>query len=69
MSDLPTGKQQVDGPGFDSLVHDVFGLNIRGVRTVWDTTFRPSRTFSAARSADWLGTVSSGLEIRLKGGA
>lgn len=63
MSDLPTGKQQVDGPGFDSLVHDVFGLNIRGVRTVWDTTFRPSRTFSAARSADWLGRYTPSIRL------
>lgn len=57
------GSMGPDRLGFDSLLHDMFGLNIRGLRTVWDTTFRPSRTFTAARDPDWLHRYTPSIRL------
>lgn len=39
--------------GSDELIEDVFGLNVRGLRTVRDMFARPSLVYDAARTADW----------------
>jgi len=40
--------------GFDSLLEDVFGLNIRSFRSIGTLFTRPHKYFEAARDADWL---------------
>lgn len=40
-------------PDFDSLLSDLFGLNVRGARTLWDLLARPKRVFDSARVYDW----------------
>ena len=40
-------------PDFDSLLSDLFGLNVRGARTLWDLFARPKRVFESARIFDW----------------
>ena len=40
-------------PDFDSLLSDLFGLNVRGAKTLWDLFARPKRVFESARVFDW----------------
>lgn len=40
-------------PGWDSMIEDIFGLNIRGARTLWDVFVKPKPVFVAARNANW----------------
>ncbi len=40
-------------PGLDALAEDVFGLNIRGLKTIWHLIVDPKKVFTAARDADW----------------
>jgi len=42
-----------DKPGFDSLVEDLFGLNVRGLRTVGQLFISPKQVFESARVPDW----------------
>lgn len=44
------GQRQL---GSDDLFEDIFGLNVRGLRTAVDTFVRPSQVFAAARQPDW----------------
>lgn len=39
--------------GWDALLDDVFGLNVRGFRTMWASLFNPARVFEAARDPAW----------------
>ena len=39
--------------GADALAEDVFGLNVRGLKTMRDAVLRPGVVFAAARSRDW----------------
>lgn len=39
--------------GNSDLVEDVFGLNLRGLRTIWDMFRRPSTVYTAARDRAW----------------
>lgn len=51
MSD--TANSQRSKLGFDALIEDLFGLNIRGLATIRDIFWRPRTVFEAARSPDW----------------
>ena len=39
--------------GMDDLAEDMFGLNIRGVHTLWALLRKPGDVFAAARKPDW----------------
>ncbi len=39
--------------GISDLAEDVFGLGLRGVKTIWMTIRNPRRLFRAARHPDW----------------
>ncbi|KCZ54428.1 hypothetical protein HY29_14310 [Hyphomonas beringensis] len=58
MSDFHAPKpDQTDSsrqPDLDDMMEDVFGLNIRAGKTVWDLFRRPAKVFSAARTPDWM---------------
>jgi hypothetical protein len=40
-------------PTFDSLIEDVFGLNVRGLKTLGQLFAGPKKVFESARVADW----------------
>ncbi|MEM1379682.1 MAG: hypothetical protein AAGH41_03555 [Pseudomonadota bacterium] len=52
-----------DQLGLDELVDDVFGLNVRGLKTIIDTLVRPRLVFDAARQADWSGAYTPSLRL------
>ncbi len=39
--------------GYDSLLEDLFGLNIRGLKTIWALFRRPHEYFIAAKDRNW----------------
>ena len=40
-------------PTLDSFIEDAFGLNIRGLKTLWHLIIAPKRVFESARVTDW----------------
>lgn len=40
-------------PNFDSLIEDVFGLNVRGLKTLGQLFVGPKKVFESARVSDW----------------
>jgi len=53
-------RDRLDRLGSDALVEDLFGLNIRGVRTIWTMLARPRSAYEAAlaspqRPISWSG--------------
>ncbi|MEZ5998269.1 MAG: hypothetical protein R3B98_06210 [Hyphomonas sp.] len=50
--------------GWDDMLEDVFGLNIRAGKTVWELFSRPGRVFAAARTPDWAnGTYTPSVRV------
>ncbi|MFN3213099.1 MAG: hypothetical protein ACE37M_08340 [Henriciella sp.] len=50
-------------PDFDSLLADLFGLNIRGVKTLYDLFRRPKAVFESARVFDWRSKYTPTLRL------
>lgn len=61
MSEKQTDREEKLGNS--ELLEDIFGLNIRGLRTIWDMFVRPAQVFAAARSADWRGTYTPSIRL------
>ena len=40
-------------PTLDSFIEDAFGLNIRGLKTLWHLIIAPKRVLESARVTDW----------------
>lgn len=53
MRDEPNPNSANEKPDFDSLLSDLFGLNVRGAKTLGDLLLRPKRVFESARVFDW----------------
>ncbi|MCI4646205.1 MAG: hypothetical protein MRY64_15595 [Hyphomonadaceae bacterium] len=53
MSDVSQPLRQPEKVGFDHLADDVFGLSLRGLRTIKDAFLRPAVFFATAREPDW----------------
>ena len=53
MPDRLEAISAVARPGFNALLEDVFGLNVRGLRTLRDLYVHPRRVFDSARVIDW----------------
>lgn len=49
--------------GFDQLVEDLFGLNIRGFSTIGQMFVAPSKGFEAARDPDWQGRFTPSVRL------
>ncbi|MEL6258307.1 MAG: hypothetical protein AAFQ67_04530, partial [Pseudomonadota bacterium] len=56
-------RQGVAEPDLDELIQDAFGLNIRGVQTLWALLAHPSRVFTAAQSIDWAGRFTPSIRL------
>ncbi len=52
-TDRNTEESARKKPGLDALVEDIFGLNIRGLKTIWHLFKKPSEVFAAARDLHW----------------
>lgn len=50
---LPEQQAKVSKIGFDSLLEDIFGLNIRALKTISILFRKPHDYFLAARTVDW----------------
>lgn len=53
MSDHTNIAEADNKPGFDSLIEDLFGLNVRGLKTVGQLFISPRQVFESARVPDW----------------
>ncbi len=49
--------------GWDALLDDVFGLNVRGFRTLWASLFNPAKVFEAAHDPNWLGRYTPAIRL------
>lgn len=49
--------------GWDALLDDLFGLNVRALATLWVSVTQPSKLFTAARDVDWLGKYTPSIRL------
>lgn len=49
--------------GWDALLDDLFGLNVRALRTIGVSVTAPARLFQAARDQDWLGRYTPSIRL------
>lgn len=61
MSDALPSK--VTKPGYDDLLEDVLGLNVRGIKTLWTSIFKPRLYYQASRDADWAGKFTPSFRL------
>ncbi len=54
MSDDASNQVKSHKVGGDDLIEDVFGLNLRGLKTLWVMFASPRRGYEAARTPDWM---------------
>ena len=53
MNEVKSAEISSETPSLDSLFEDVFGLNVRGLRTIYQLIVSPKTVFESARVADW----------------
>lgn len=46
-------EKKTEKSSFDDLAEDIFGLNIRGIKTIWMLFANPAAVFEAAMASDW----------------
>ena len=63
MAEDANEKQAHQKPDVDSLIADLFGLNIRGAKTLIDLFVRPKRVFESARINDWQGQYTPTVRL------
>jgi len=49
--------------GFDNLVEDLFGLNAKAFRSIWDSFLRPKAYAAAANLEDWSGRFTPSVRV------
>ena len=54
MSDDESNQLKSRKVSGDDLIEDMFGLNLRGLKTLWVMFVSPRRGYEAARSPDWM---------------
>ena len=54
MSDDESNQLKSRKVGGDDLIEDMFGLNLRGLKTLWVMFASPRKGYEAARSPDWM---------------
>lgn len=58
------GEDDMTRPaGWDALADDVFGLNVRGFRTMWASLVNPAKVFEAARDPGWLERYTPAIRL------
>ena len=56
---------KADVVGFDDFLEDLFGLNIRGLKTLWISFRSPRSYYKAATSPNWLGLFTPSFRLFL----
>ena len=56
-------NKTVDGLGIDDLVEDLFGINLRGLSTIWILIRRPWLYFEAAKTPKWQDRYTPSLRV------
>lgn len=56
-------KPQASRIGFDSLLEDMFGLNIRGLKSIATTFTKPAEYYRAADHPDWLDRYTPSFRV------
>lgn len=60
----PVAQQpQIDRIGFDSLLEDLFGLNIKGLKTIWTLMVSPAKYFQAAKTREWMDKYTPSFRV------
>ncbi|KCZ95828.1 hypothetical protein HHI_03617 [Hyphomonas hirschiana VP5] len=49
--------------GWDALLDDLFGLNVRALATLWVSCTQPSKLFTAARDQNWLDRYTPSIRL------
>ncbi|PHS39006.1 MAG: hypothetical protein COA91_06670 [Robiginitomaculum sp.] len=49
--------------GFDDFLEDLFGLNIRGLKTIWVSFYSPKKYYAAAHTSDWHGKYTPSFRL------
>ena len=58
------GDDDITRPaGWDALLNDLFGLNVRALRSLTASLASPARLFEAARDPDWLGRYTPSIRL------
>ena len=52
-----------DRPDLDALVSDLFGLNVRGAKTLAHLVIKPAQVFASARVNDWQGRYTPTVRL------
>ncbi len=64
---MPNNKEQkplkADIASFDNFLEDMFGLNIKGLKTLWICFINPKRYYQAAWSTDWEGKYTPSFRL------
>lgn len=65
VSETPAGAQPLkqDRPGLDAFAEDIFGLSLRGLKTMRDMFVRPAAVFEAARTRDWRNLYTPSIRL------
>lgn len=56
-------RNMSDQPGWDALIEDIFGLSVRGLKTIWDMMVRPAQVLEAGRTRHWLDRYTPSLRL------
>lgn len=58
-----TDQPAFDRIGFDSLLEDLFGLNVKGLKTIWTLLISPAKYFQAAKSREWMNKYTPSFRV------
>ena len=59
----PADDDMSRASGWDALLDDLFGLNVRALASMWAILATPRKVFAAARDADWLGKYTPSIRL------
>tara|TARA_R110002020_G_scaffold309301_2_gene525252 strand:- start:78407 stop:79156 length:750 start_codon:yes stop_codon:yes gene_type:complete len=59
----PADDDMSHASGWDALLDDLFGLNVRALASMWAILATPRKVFAAARDADWLGKYTPSIRL------
>lgn len=54
---------KIDKVGFDSFLDDLFGMNIKGLKTIWALLVRPADYFKAAKTPEWMNRYTPSFRV------
>lgn len=58
-----TAQPQIDKIGIDNFLDDLFGMNIKGLKTIWVLLISPAKYFKAAKTPAWLDLYTPSFRV------